>query len=51
MAWQPFSLHFRQILDGAYRYLDKTGEFMVVAENEFNLIPGEPKAQDRVYFS
>ena len=41
MAWEPFSLHFRQILDGGYRYLDKTGEFMIVAENEFNLVPAE----------
>lgn len=39
MAWQPFSLHFRQIFDGGYRYLDKTGDFMVVAENEFEFVP------------
>jgi hypothetical protein len=43
MAWQPFSLHFRQIYDGGYRYLDRTGEFMVLAETQFNLIPGETK--------
>jgi hypothetical protein len=41
MAWQPFSLHFRRIFDGGYRYLDKTGEFMVAAEGEYDLVPGE----------
>jgi hypothetical protein len=41
MAWQPFNLHFRQIFDGGYRYLDRTGDFMVAAENEHNLVPGD----------
>jgi hypothetical protein len=41
MAWQPLNLHFRQIFDGGYRYLDRTGDFMVAAESEHDLVPGE----------
>jgi hypothetical protein len=41
MAWQPFSFHFRQRFDGGYRYLDRTGDFMVAAETEYDLVPGD----------
>lgn len=33
MNWEPFSLHFKQIFDGGYRYLDKCGEFILSLEN------------------
>ena len=42
------SFHFRQILDGGYRYLDKCGEFLDLAENELDLIPDEPTPQGGV---
>lgn len=43
MSWQTLSLHFKQTYDGAYRYLDKCGEFMLSAVKEMDFIPGEIK--------
>ncbi len=43
MAWQTLSLHFKQTYDGAYRYLDRCGEFMLAAVEKMNFMPGEPK--------
>ena len=42
------SFHFRQSIDGGYRYLDKCGEFLSLAENELDLIPDEPTPQGGV---
>lgn len=42
------SFHFRQNIDGGYRYLDKCGEFLAVAEKEFDLIPDEANPQGGV---
>jgi hypothetical protein len=41
MNWEPFSLHFKQVYDGGYRYLDHCGELMVVAEEKLNLLSDE----------
>lgn len=43
MAWQTLSLHFKQTYDGAYRYLDRCGEFMIAAIEKMNFMPGEAK--------
>jgi hypothetical protein len=43
MNWQPFSLHFKQSYDGGHRYLDRCGEFMVIAEETLNLMPDDAK--------
>jgi hypothetical protein len=43
MNWQPFSLHFKQMYAGGYRYLDRAGELMLRAENELDLMPDEAK--------
>ena len=43
MDWQPFSLHFKQMYAGGYRYLGKAGELMLRAEAELNLMPQETK--------
>jgi hypothetical protein len=43
VKWQPFTLEFRQPLEGGYRYLDRCGEFMFQAENRFHFMPGETK--------
>ena len=40
MKWTAFSLHFKQIYEGGYRYLDKCGEFILAAE-KFNLMSAE----------
>jgi len=42
--WQPFSIRFRQVFARGYRYLDKCGEFMLAAEDEFEFMPNELKA-------
>lgn len=42
MAWETFSLHFKQIFDGGYRYLDRCGEFMLAAESAFGLLSEDP---------
>jgi hypothetical protein len=43
MAWRTFSLHFRQVYDGGWRYLDKCGEFMLAATREMDFMPREAK--------
>ncbi len=43
MAWQTLSLIFKQTYDGAYRYLDRCGEFMVAAVENMDFMPGETK--------
>lgn len=43
MAWKTLSLHFQQSYEGAYRYLDKCGQFMVEATKETNCITTEAK--------
>ena len=43
MSWQTLSLHFKQQYDGAFRYLDRCGEFMLAAIDEMNFLPGDPK--------
>lgn len=43
MSWQTLSLHFRQQYDGAFRYLDRCGEFMLAAVEEMNFLPGDTK--------
>lgn len=43
MAWQTLSLHFKQQYDGAYRYLDRCGEFMLEAEEQMDFMPGDIK--------
>ncbi len=43
MTWQPLSLHFKQTYDGAYRYLDRCGEFILAAVEKMNFMPGDPK--------
>lgn len=40
MSWQTLSLHFKQQYDGAFRYLDRCGEFMLAAVDEMNFLPG-----------
>ena len=39
--WNKYHHIFKQSYSGGYRYLDKCGEFLVVAENEYDFIPGE----------
>jgi hypothetical protein len=39
MSWEPFSLHFKLVYDGCYRYLDRCGELMMRAEDLLNLMP------------
>lgn len=39
MGWKPFSLHFKQVYDGGYRYLDRCGELMLAAEDQLLLMP------------
>jgi hypothetical protein len=43
MSWQTLSLHFKQQYDGAFRYLDRCGEFMLAAVDQMNFIPDDPK--------
>lgn len=43
MSWQTLSLHFKQQYDGAFRYLDRCGEFMLAAVDQMNFLPGDPK--------
>jgi hypothetical protein len=43
MSWRPFSLHFREIYELGFRYLDRCGEFMVHASEELDLISAEIK--------
>ncbi len=43
MGWKPISLHFKQVYTGAYRYLDRCGEFMLAAEDKLRLMPEEAK--------
>lgn len=43
MSWQTLSLHFKQQYDGAFRYLDRCGEFMLAAVDKMNFLPGDPK--------
>lgn len=39
MNWQPFSLHFKQVYDGGYRYLDRCGHVMMLIEEQLGLMP------------
>ena len=39
MSWTPFSLHFKQVYDGGYRYLDRCGQLMLLAEERLRLMP------------
>lgn len=48
MSWKLLSLHFKQQYDGAYRYLDNCGEFMLDAVSKLNFIPGETKPSGAV---
>ncbi len=41
MSWQPFSLHFKQVYEEGFRYLDRCGEFMVHCVEDMNFISGE----------
>ena len=43
MSWQTLSFHFKQQYDGAFRYLDRCGEFMLAAVEQMNFLPGDPK--------
>ena len=43
MSWNTLSLHFKQQYEGAFRYLDRCGEFMLAAVEELDLLPGETK--------
>jgi hypothetical protein len=43
MSWRPFSLHFREIYELGFRYLDRCGEFMVRASEDLDLISAEIK--------
>ena len=43
MSWQTLSLHFKQQYDGAFRYLDRCGEFMLAAVDKMDFLPGEAK--------
>jgi hypothetical protein len=43
MNWQTLSLHFKQTLEGGYRYFDRCGEFMLEAVERLNFVPGEIK--------
>jgi hypothetical protein len=43
MAWRTLSLHFKQTYDGAYRYLDRCGEFIMAAVEKMDFMPGEVK--------
>jgi len=43
MSWRPFSLHFKQVYDGGYRYLDRCGDFMIAAERELSLMSEDAK--------
>src|SRR4051812_16046064 len=41
VSWQPFSLHFKQVYEDGFRYLDKCGEFMIHAVDDMGFLPGE----------
>lgn len=41
MNWKPFSVHFRQVYDGGYLYLDRCGQLMMIAEERLHLMPEE----------
>ncbi len=43
MTWEPFSLHFKQVYDGGYRYLDRCGQLMLLAEQRLRLMPEDAK--------
>jgi hypothetical protein len=43
MAWDLFSLHFKQVFDGGYRYLDRCGDFMLAAEQDLGFLPDDIK--------
>jgi len=43
MSWQTLSLHFKQQYDGAFRYLDRCGEFMLAAVEKLDFLPGDTK--------
>jgi hypothetical protein len=45
MAWETLSLHFKQQYDGAYRYLDRCGEFMLAAVEKMDFMPGDTKPE------
>ena len=41
MRWEPFSLHFKQIYRGGYKFLDKCGEFVLEAERTLKTMSTE----------
>lgn len=43
MAWELFSLHFKQVFEGGYRYLDRCGDFMLAAEQNLGFLPDDTK--------
>ena len=43
MSWEPFSLHFKQVFDGGYKYLDNCGRLMLLAEEHLCLMPEDVK--------
>lgn len=41
MDWKNYNFVFTQSYASGYRYLDRCGEFLVVAEDKYDFIPGE----------
>ncbi len=39
--WVVAARFFKQSYEGGYRYLDRCGEFMLLAEEKFNFVPSE----------
>src|SRR5438128_5857217 len=43
LNWQTLNLHFKQTLEGGFRYLDRCGEFILEAVERLNFVIGETK--------
>jgi hypothetical protein len=43
MGWRVLSFHYKQTYEGGYRYLDRCGEFMVLASQKYGFVPGDAK--------
>jgi hypothetical protein len=43
MSWESFSLHFKQVFDGGYKYLDSCGSLMLLAEERLGLMTEDVK--------
>ena len=48
MEWQTYSLRFRQTFANGYRYLDKCGEFILAAVDEYDLLPTDTKTSGAI---